>query len=482
MKIFWNNKQDSPFSSKSVTNNPESDKTGIKEDISLLKTEISDEYIRTESSERTPTSKDIINASSEKNDKTTEIPLMTVKSAISAATGFLTGFAIGEIQKNMELAETENGLKKSLKPANDTSIRQPENKAADCTSRKVSPKKAEKPVTSLTKDDIKEEIPAKTELPSREQIRAKYGPFNNTAILESLLKKMTDEVQMHNDEIDGIIEAHAKKEYIDSVLDEFRMQEDSPLNENRGFSGNILINDKAKITLKVDGKSLFGFGSVHYNTGTGQINDADITICGKEKSGFFRKSERLDTIKIHKNFSEQRSYDFTSYDDPNFRLDYNPKNGEARFTEPPVNIKLKSKCDLKELLHTAVKNRDVESAKLYISAGAHVDTRFNGSTMLTRAAHQGDLDMVKLLVHKGANVFARDKATSTNWGGRTVLHEAVIGDNKDVVELLLSKGAWILINTLDSDDIRGDTPYDCARSNEIKTLLSKYESGKGVVS
>jgi len=84
------------------------------------------------------------------------------------------------------------------------------------------------------------------------------------------------------------------------------------------------------------------------------------------------------------------------------------------------------------------KNVTVAQLKAALDQGADVDARFSdsdGSTILMIAAYHGNLDCVKFLVSKGANVNARAN------GGWTPLIHAVISRNLACVKFLVSKGA-----------------------------------------
>ena len=61
----------------------------------------------------------------------------------------------------------------------------------------------------------------------------------------------------------------------------------------------------------------------------------------------------------------------------------------------------------------------------------------NGNTPLMYAAENGNKDIVKLLIDKGANVNKQDK------NGKTPLMYAVVKGNKDIVKLLIENGAIV---------------------------------------
>ena len=108
-----------------------------------------------------------------------------------------------------------------------------------------------------------------------------------------------------------------------------------------------------------------------------------------------------------------------------------------------VEILLHHKCEFGDqsaffgkVLHLAVTNGDLRSARLLLDNGANVNNRagsFAETSPLHAAALEGDEGMVKFLLEFGAEIDA------TNRFGKSALMEA--REFPDVVELLLARGA-----------------------------------------
>lgn len=104
-------------------------------------------------------------------------------------------------------------------------------------------------------------------------------------------------------------------------------------------------------------------------------------------------------------------------------------------------------------LTLALINKQRDAAQVLIKRGADVNAHAaDYITPLHFAAHQGDIDMVKMLVSYGAQT---DTAIVNN--GYTPLHWAVIQGHANVVEFLLQSGA-----RTDMPDKKGQTQLDIA--------------------
>jgi ankyrin repeat protein len=94
----------------------------------------------------------------------------------------------------------------------------------------------------------------------------------------------------------------------------------------------------------------------------------------------------------------------------------------------------------------------------------------NGRTVLQHFALSGDLEVVKQLHQKGADIHVTDKR------GQTALHEAAKSGNLDVVKWLYEKGADIHVT-----DKRGQTAlHDAAKSGNLDVVKWLDEKGADI--
>lgn len=113
----------------------------------------------------------------------------------------------------------------------------------------------------------------------------------------------------------------------------------------------------------------------------------------------------------------------------------------------------------------------IEIVQLLISKGANVNTAVKTieQTPLYIASEKGETDIVKLLITKGANVNTVEKT-----GRQTPLHVASKEGKVDIVELLISKGADI-----DKTNEFGDTPlcvaFQKGKADVVELLIKKKE-------
>ena len=100
---------------------------------------------------------------------------------------------------------------------------------------------------------------------------------------------------------------------------------------------------------------------------------------------------------------------------------------------------------MKELFK-AIKENNIEAVKLLLERGADINTKDkDGRTALMYAASAGCTETVKLLLDHGADINAK-----TKYGYRTALMLAAIGGHTETVKLLLERGADV--NTIGEFD------------------------------
>ena len=118
-------------------------------------------------------------------------------------------------------------------------------------------------------------------------------------------------------------------------------------------------------------------------------------------------------------------------------------------------------------LHKAASEGKVEIVRLLLEKGAAVDPLMDGNiSPLFQAAYKGHADVVRLLLEHNAEI---NRVTNNQ---RTPLHAAAYEGNLDVVEVLLIYGAEV--NKIDSD---GATPLDWAAYGlhlKVAALLKKH--------
>jgi serine/threonine-protein phosphatase 6 regulatory ankyrin repeat subunit B len=151
-----------------------------------------------------------------------------------------------------------------------------------------------------------------------------------------------------------------------------------------------------------------------------------------------------------------------------------------------------------EALLEAAEKGDIEGVKILLSKGANIDAKgdYRSDTALIKAATRGHEEIVRILLTKGAKVNEKDKfgATSLMYAasegytkiaevliersadvnardnyGRTALIDAVNDNQHDIVKILLSKGAEV-----NAEDNSGATSWVYAAESgytEIVKLL-----------
>ena len=118
-------------------------------------------------------------------------------------------------------------------------------------------------------------------------------------------------------------------------------------------------------------------------------------------------------------------------------------------------------------LYYAAEKGHLNIVKLLLGKGAKVDHK-SGDSALHWACHYGHVDIVKLLIENGANVDAKRSMDDS-----TPLCFAAHRNHKEIGELLIAKGADV--NAKDED---GGTPRDEAYG-ETFDLILKYGGKAG---
>jgi ankyrin repeat protein len=134
-------------------------------------------------------------------------------------------------------------------------------------------------------------------------------------------------------------------------------------------------------------------------------------------------------------------------------------------------------------LHIAAMNGKVDIVTILIARGANVNIQDDqGVTPLMLASKTGKVDAVKALIAQGAKLEAQDKL------GENALHIAAANGKKDVVEVLLDRGANIrsttntglnaLVFALNRIQQDGATKTD---TELVQFIKSKYGTGADTV-
>jgi uncharacterized protein len=118
-------------------------------------------------------------------------------------------------------------------------------------------------------------------------------------------------------------------------------------------------------------------------------------------------------------------------------------------------------------LHRASAYGRTNAAQFLLTHGA--DPNINDATGLTpllSASYHGYLDIVSMLIDRGANINAPEKD-----GMFTPLHEATMKGHTKIVEFLLAHGANPMAKTKD-----GRTAFDWARAEGREDVLRAFEA------
>lgn len=115
-------------------------------------------------------------------------------------------------------------------------------------------------------------------------------------------------------------------------------------------------------------------------------------------------------------------------------------------------------CCERTALHYAAYDNDLELLSILIKKGAKIEAQDEfGLTPLHRAAYWNNIEAVQFLIESGADLTVTDNC------GSTVLHQAVLGSALDVVRFLLTQKINTHVLNID-----GLTPLELALSKNTK--------------
>lgn len=121
-------------------------------------------------------------------------------------------------------------------------------------------------------------------------------------------------------------------------------------------------------------------------------------------------------------------------------------------------------------LNLASRTGDTKSVNLWLSVGADVNTRLGDSTPLISAARGGHVEVVKILLDKGA------KLDMTDQYRQTALAYAAMADSGEIITLLVSKGADIN----EKNDVGTTAIMAAAAKNNVAALRKLIDLGADV--
>jgi ankyrin repeat protein len=142
-----------------------------------------------------------------------------------------------------------------------------------------------------------------------------------------------------------------------------------------------------------------------------------------------------------------------------------------KFLEDGIDVDTRNEGNRTALVIAAGRG-NLEMTRLLIKSNADVNAIVSEGGALVWASYAGSVEVVELLLDKGANVKARGTVN------RTSLHHAAMSGNNEVIKKLLEAG--IDVNAKDN---QGETPLSMATVNyrgNAETLLILIEHGADV--
>jgi len=132
-----------------------------------------------------------------------------------------------------------------------------------------------------------------------------------------------------------------------------------------------------------------------------------------------------------------------------------------------------------EELHNAIRNDDINRVEQLLDKKPHlIEQRSRlDLTPLLEAAWDGRADVIRVLVHRGADLNAKWNLVASGDGGWNALHIASLHGQEDAAKVLIESGIDI-----NCKSIKGETPLDVANRNgqkKIASLLQQHGAKTG---
>ena len=119
-------------------------------------------------------------------------------------------------------------------------------------------------------------------------------------------------------------------------------------------------------------------------------------------------------------------------------------------------------------LHVAASRGALDLIALLLRKGANIDTQdMFGNTPLLYAVDKNQVDAADLLIRNGASVHI------TDFRGNSPLHSAATQNNKEICEMLLRQGA-----DPEAMDFGSKRPADRTKSHPIQLMMERYIKNK----